>query len=208
MSDTVFTIEVTADAFRFASHWWRSIVGAVDDDGWDRPGLGEWTVRELVAHADRAYRTVIDYLTGETVDPTPIATAAEYFRIVLAEETPHVHIAARAKREAAAHDDWVVATDELALHCEKLIVDTPGDALCHLMVGEMELAQYLATRVVELVVHGMDLADAIGLEVNPPPASAQVVVQVLMDLAGDAGLGHGIRALTGRPVPVTANVLR
>lgn len=208
MSDTAFTIEVTADAFRFASHWWRSIVGAVDDDGWDRPGLGEWTVRELVAHADRAYRTVIDYLTGETVDPTPIATAAEYFRIVLAEETPHVHIAARAKREATTHEDWVVATDELALHCEKLIVDTPGDAICHLMVGEMELAQYLATRVVELVVHGMDLADAIGLEVNPPPASAQVVVQVLLDLAGEAGMAHGIRALTGRPVPASANVLR
>ncbi len=114
MSDNVFTIEVTADAFRFASHWWRSIVGAVDDDGWDRPGLGEWTVRELVAHADRAYRTVIDYLTGETVDPTPIATAAEYFRIVLAEQTPHVHIAARAKREAAETTDWVSATDDLA----------------------------------------------------------------------------------------------
>jgi hypothetical protein len=25
---------------------------------WDAPGLGEWTVRELVAHTDRAYRTV------------------------------------------------------------------------------------------------------------------------------------------------------
>ena len=36
--------------------------------------------------------------------------------------------------------------------------------------------------MVELVVHGMDLADAIGLEVNPPPASADVVVRVLLDL--------------------------
>jgi uncharacterized protein (TIGR03083 family) len=208
MSDNVFSIEETSDAFRFASHWWRSIVGAVDDDGWDRPGLGEWTVRELVAHTDRAYRTVIDYLTGDTVDPTAIATAAGYFRLVLAEETPHVHIAARAKREAVEHDDWVATTDELALHCEKLIVDTPGDAICHLMVGEMALAQYLATRVVELVVHGLDLADAIGLEVNPPPVSAEVVVRVLLDLAGDAGLGTAIRGLTGRPVSPSAHVLR
>ena len=208
MPDNVFSIEETSDAFRFASHWWRSIVGAVDDDVWDRPGLGEWTVRELVAHADRAYRTVIDYLVSDTVDPTPIATAAEYFRIVLAEETPHAHIAARAKREAAEHPDWVATTDELALHCEKLIVDTPGDATCHLMVGEMPLDQYLATRVLELVVHGMDLADAIGLEVNPPPASADVVVRVLLDLAGEAGIGTGIRALTGRPVAGTRHVLQ
>ena len=198
MPDTVFRIEETSDAFRFASHWWRSMVGAVDSDYWNQPALGEWSVRELVAHTDRAYRTVIDYLTGETVDPTPIATAAEYFRIVLAEQTPHVHIAARAKREAAERDDWVTATDELALHCEKLIADTPADATCHLMVGEMALDQYLATRVVELVVHGLDLADAIGLDVNPPPASADVTVRVLSDLAGDCAATASIRALTGR----------
>ncbi|MCB0987980.1 MAG: maleylpyruvate isomerase N-terminal domain-containing protein [Microthrixaceae bacterium] len=208
MPDTVFRIEETGDAFRFASHWWRSMVGAVDDDAWERPGLGEWTVRELVAHTDRAYRTVIDYLTGETVDPTPIATAAQYFRVVLAEETPHVHIAARAKREAAERDDWVVATDELALQCEKLIGDSPPDATCHLMVGEMPLDQYLATRVVELVVHGMDLADAIGLEVNPPPVSADVAARVLTDLAGEDGPATVVRALAGRSSARSVHVLQ
>ncbi len=208
MSDTTFSFEETSDAFRFASHWWRSMVGAVDVTAWEQPGLGEWTVRQLVAHTSRAYRTVIDYLTGETVDPTPILTAAQYFRVVLAEETPHVHIAARAVREAAEYTDWLARTDELALHCEKLVADTPGDAICHLMVGEMPLEQYLATRVVELVVHGLDLSDALGLGVAPPPASASVVHRVLSDLAGDDYRTIAIRALSGRPLPVTAHVLQ
>jgi hypothetical protein len=56
------------------------------------------------------------------------------------------------------------------------------------MVGEMQLDQYLATRVVELVVHGWTWPTRIGLEVNPPPASAAVALTVLLDLAG--GDGH------------------
>lgn len=207
MPDHEFEFTETTDAFRYASHWWRSIVGAVDDHQWDQPGLGDWTVRELVAHTDRAYKTVLDYLVAETVDPTPIATAAQYFRIVLAEETPHVHIAARARREAAQVTDWVTETDELAMRCLKLIGDTPGDATCHLMVGEMPLAQYLATRVVELVVHGLDLAGALDLEVNPPPASSRVALAVLLDLADDTARTAVLRSLTGRLAP-PINVLR
>lgn len=207
MTDTEFEYSETTDAFRFASHWWRSIVGAVDDHQWDRRALGEWTVRELVAHTDRAYKTIIEYLTGEVVDPTPITTAAEYFRIVLAEDTPHVHIAARARREAAEVTDWISRTDELALACGKLVADTPGDASCHLMVGEMPISQYLATRVVELVVHGLDLASVLGIDVNPPPVSTRVVMRVLLDLAEEEDQTWVIRFLTGRPAS-SVNVLQ
>ncbi|NLD77281.1 MAG: hypothetical protein GX643_11505 [Acidimicrobiales bacterium] len=201
MTDTTFTYDDTAAAFRYASHWWRSIVGAIDDHHWDQTGLGEWTVKELVAHTDRAYKTIITYLTADTVDPTPIATAAEYFRIVLGEETPHVHIAARARTEAAEVSDWISETDALARSCEKLVADTPGDAVCHLMVGEMELSQYLATRVTELVVHGLDLAQVLGLDVNPPPVATKIVLQLLLDVADEPAQTAVIRYLTGRPSP-------
>lgn len=207
MSDHQFPFTETSDAFRFASHWWRSMIGAIDDEQWDQPALGEWTVRELVAHTDRAYKTILTYVVGETVDPTPIATAAQYFRTVLAEETPHVHIAARAKREAAEVTDWVAETDALAVQCEKLVADTPGDTVCHLMVGEMALSQYLATRVVELVVHGLDLSAVLGLEVNPPPAATRVALRVLLDLADDGAETALLRFLTGRSAPVV-NVLQ
>ena len=44
MEDTTFDPEATAAAYRFAVHWWRSLVGATEGEQWDQPGLGEWTV--------------------------------------------------------------------------------------------------------------------------------------------------------------------
>jgi uncharacterized protein (TIGR03083 family) len=199
MADRTFDYHATASAFRFASSWWRSIVGAIDEHQWDQAALGEWSVRELVAHTDRAYKTIVEYVEGDVKDPTEIYTAAAYFRIVLAEQTPHVHIAARAKKEAAERADWLTATDELADAAQKVVDDRAPDTPVHLFVGEMHLDQYLATRVVELVVHGLDLAAAIDLPTPAPTDAARVALEVLLDLADDTDLTGILRLLTGRP---------
>ena len=208
MADHIFDPHDTATGFRDASRWWRSIVGAIDDHQWDQAALGEWSVRELVAHTDRAYKTIIDYTVGDTKDPTVIYSAAGYFRTVLAEQTPHVHIANRARKEATERDDWLAATDELADTAERIVEDLPADAPVHTFVGEMLLDQYLATRIVELVVHGTDLAAAIDLPTPPPPAAGRVALTVLLDLAQADDVGGILRLLTGRPASLPfANVL-
>lgn len=198
MTDHIFEHHEVVDAFRYATTWWRSLAGAIDDHQWDRPGLGEWTVRELVAHADRAFRTIVEYAQGDVRDPTEIYSAAGYFRIVLAEETPHTHIANRARREAAEVSDWVLRTDELAAQAMLLVESLEPDRSMHLMVGEMPFDQYLATRVVELVLHGLDLSAAIDLPTTPPPDSSRVALTVLLDLATGHDLAQILRLLTGR----------
>lgn len=198
MADHIFEAAETATAFRLASTWWRSLVGSIDDERWHDHALGEWTVRELVAHGDRAYRTVLEYVEGEAKDPTEIYSAASYFRTVLAEQTPHVHISARAKREADLEPDWVAATDQLGDAAERLVAARSGDTPVHTFVGEMLLDQYLATRVVELVVHGLDLGDALGLATPAPPLAARVAITVLLDLATTDDLSTVARSLTGR----------
>jgi uncharacterized protein (TIGR03083 family) len=208
MADRTFAPAETTTAFRESAHWWRSLVGGVDDHQWDLMALGEWTVRELVAHGARAFKTVAEYVEGEPKDPTRIATAAEYFRIVLAEQTPHVHIANRARKEAREEDDWVSATDRAWAVAELVVSKVPADTDLHLFVGEMALDQYLATRVVELVVHGTDLAEAIGIPSPPPPSGARVAIDVLLDLAAPDDAASVVRLLTGRSgsLPL-ANVL-
>ncbi len=198
MADHIFEHHEVAAAFRYASQWWRSVVGAVDDHRWDRAALGEWSVRELVAHTDRAYKTILQYADADVVDDTPIYSAAAYFRTVLREETPHVHIAARAKREAGDEADWVAATDRLAAEAERAVATLAPQHPMHLMVGVMALDQYLATRVVELVVHGLDLAAAIDLPTVAPTASSRVALHVLLDLADGEDLATILRLLTGR----------
>lgn len=198
MADHIFDHHKVTAAFRFSSQWWRSLVGAVDDHRWDHAALGEWSIRELVAHTNRAYKTLLEYAEGDVKDGHPIYSAAAYFRTVLREETPHVHIAARAKREAGDAADWVSATDELADRAEKLVAGLAPDHPMHLMVGEMHLDQYLATRVVELVLHGLDLAAAIDLPTSAPAPAARVALTVLLDLAGDDDLSSILRLLSGR----------
>lgn len=205
MADRTFTADETITAYRDAAHWWRSLVGGIDDHQWERHGLGDWTVRQLVAHGARAFRTVVDYAGGEVKDPTRIETAAEYFRIVLAEQTPHLHIAERAKREAAEEADWVEASDRHWAAAERVIARLEPWAELHLFVGEMRLDQYLATRVVELVVHGLDLSAAIGIPSDPPRGSARVALEVLLDLSPGEDLSSMLRLVTGRPgsLPLT-----
>lgn len=208
MADHIFDPYDTAAGFREASRWWRSIVGAVEEHQWEQAALGEWSVRELVAHTDRAYKTVTEYTAGKAKDPTTIYSAAGYFRTVLGEQTPHVHIAERARQEAAARTDWLAATDELADQAERIVEDLPPDAPVHTFVGEMMLDQYLATRIVELVVHGLDLAAAIDLPTPPPTVAGRVAMTVLLDLASAEDLGRVLRLLTGRPASLPlANVL-
>lgn len=198
MADHIFDHHEVVAAFRQATTWYRSLVGAVDDDGWDRPALGEWSVRELVAHTARAFKTIEEYLTEPVKDPTEIWSAAAYFRVVLAEETPDVHISARARREANDHDDWVAAVDDLARRAGQIVDRHAPDTPMHLFVGEMQLDQYLATRIVELVVHGLDLSAAIGLPTDPPAAASRVAITVLLDLAAPSDLSSIARLLTGR----------
>lgn len=208
MADRTFDFDQVRTALRYTSQWWRSIVGAVPDEQWDRPALGEWSVRELVAHTARAYRTIPSYIGGEVKDPTPIATAADYFRTVLAEETPHLHIAERARREADLETDWVSATDRLADEVITLVDSLPADKQMHLFVGVMPLDQYLATRVTELVVHGLDLAAAIGMQTEPPVEASRIVADLFLDLARPSDVSGVVRLLSGRtPSSPLINVL-
>lgn len=208
MSDRMFDEDDTLAAFREAGHWWRSLVGGVDDHQWRQPAVGDWNVQELVAHGARAFKTVSEYVEGDVKDPTRIDTAAQYFRIVLAEQTPHVHIANRARKEAREETDWVAATDKAWAGAELVVTNVPADTDLHLFVGEMELSQYLATRVVELVVHGGDLAEAIGIPSHPPIGAARIAIEVLLDLSTGDDLATILRLLTGRTgsLPL-ANVL-
>src|SRR5207248_5485457 len=81
-----------------------------------------------------------------------------------------------------------------------LVRSTDGDALIAI-IGErgMRFEEYVRTRTLELVVHGIDLARAIGLALEPPLGPLGSTVE----LVADAGVrtGHGVdvlMALTGR----------
>ena len=125
-----------------------------------RRGLGEWNVRELVAHTVRAFRTVDQYLDGTVRDPTPLAVGCGVL--------PH---GAGRGRPSPSHRGAGSARGPRPRRRpgrSRRGSGRPGrpprraghqpDTPVHTFVGVIALPDYLATRVVELVVHTLDLA--------------------------------------------------
>jgi uncharacterized protein (TIGR03083 family) len=188
--------EAVVEAFADAASWFAELASAAMDS-LDRPGLGEWTVRDLIGHTSRALSTVEAYLTTEPA-PIEVATATGYFAVA-AQADPDA-IAARGRQAGAdLGPEPFAAIEELAERVVALVRDQPGDVRLKTLAGTMTLLEYLPTRTFELTVHGCDLAVALGLEPAPPVAAARSAAR----LAGEITVAQGstavvLHALTGR----------
>ncbi|WP_055585447.1 maleylpyruvate isomerase N-terminal domain-containing protein [Streptacidiphilus griseoplanus] len=172
-----------------------------------------WTVAELLAHV----RVVIGWLPGMLAAPAPDhaeVSAVEYYRPGdrFAPDTDAARIAlarehaARKSGGAAVAEGFAAAWQEVDRLCRaepdgRVVRTRHGDA--------MALPEFLLTRVVEVAVHGLDLADALGREPWLTPQAAEVLQNLLLGPDGAAALEalgwsrlSFLRKATGRE-PVT-----
>ena len=169
---------------------------------WEAPALGRWSVAELVAHMVRATTRVPAYL-AEPVDGPPVVDRVSYFRYDAAGEAPA--IAQRAVDEAAAVAPSELARRFSAGHAATLQAanEAGPDHVLFTIMGPMRLDEYVATRVLEVVVHHMDLRAALDLPPASDPAAARLVMQMLEGLLGgprprNLGRTRFIQVATGR----------
>jgi uncharacterized protein (TIGR03083 family) len=161
-------------SFHGAVDGFVELVGAVPAGRFDDPALGTWTVRDLIGHASRALSTIEDYCGRESDGPI-VDGPAEYF--TLAGASPpgsdarrkrDESIAERGKQAGAAlGDEPATAVRALAERVTALVDATEDEMPMATAAGRMTLVGYLPTRTFELVVHGLDLAGALGLRVPP-----------------------------------------
>jgi uncharacterized protein (TIGR03083 family) len=195
--DRGFTLDEVLPAFRDASDWYLATVDKIDPQLWNQPGLGEWTVLEVVAHASRAFLTVERYL--EPVGRIDVDSGADYFRRAMEPPDANAAIAARGHDEAAGLGEDPVGTVRRRARSALAAVEAaPPGAVCVTAVGTLSLGDYLGTRVVELTVHTLDLAAAVEVDAEPPEAAARVSLIVLSALAAQPSSAVLLRALTGR----------
>jgi uncharacterized protein (TIGR03083 family) len=178
-----------ADAFAAASRFFVAAVGAVPGDAWDSVGLGDWTVLELVGHANRAHNTLEDYL----LRPRPPEPAgSDYF-------SPEA-IAERGRQ--AVEDLGADPTGAVGATSERVIALVRGTAPEAEVVGPAgatTLAIYLPTRVAELTIHGLDILRAIGAEMPVPPEALSESLRYVAARAVQQGNGAvALLALSGR----------
>ena len=164
-------------------------------------GLGDWTVRELVAHLGLGIG-LARYVVAAEPGAVPLSLG-EYVRAY----PPASEQIAEMTREISARfgDDLVGGFRRTAAEAFAALDAIPG-AVLQARRGPIARDDYLLTRVLELVVHGDDLQRALGRTDAPLlPAAVTAVSDALatayVERAGTAPSGAGldwIRRAAGR----------
>jgi uncharacterized protein (TIGR03083 family) len=180
------------EAFRLEAEQLTQAVVGLSEATWDLPTRCEpWRVRDLLAHVRIVIAWLPSMLTapspdGEEVDArayyrpdTRFAPAANATRIGLAQDHAAVH-----PRGHTLAEGFATTWREVDLLCRaepaaRVVRSRHGDA--------MLLSEFMLTRVVELAVHGLDVADALGLEPWLTPEAADAVQELLLGSPEQAG---------------------
>ncbi|BBZ31799.1 maleylpyruvate isomerase N-terminal domain-containing protein [Mycolicibacterium confluentis] len=190
-----------AEVFASAAHAFAQLVRRVPDSAWTGPGLGDWDLRSLVGHTSRSLITVSEYLKTRA-DHEDIADAAGYYvhvRAASASMDP-AQIVERGRQAGQVLGADPVATIDALVEQALNDIDAAGDPLITVIGGVgIRLSSYLPTRVFEMAVHGLDIAEAARVEFAPPAEVLAAATALAAQIA--VALGDGptvLRSLTGR----------
>jgi len=168
-----------------------------------------WTVAELLGHV----ATAIGWLPGMLAAPAPAraeVSAAGYYRADdrFSPRTNAVRLGLATRRAAAAPDGHALAR---TFHADQreivgLCRREPADRVVATRHGDaMLLTDFLVTRIVEVGIHGLDLADGLDRPAWLTPAAAGALTDLFLGDGGRAaarGLGWDdptlLRNVTGR----------
>lgn len=160
-------------------------LGGIAEAGFEGPTrCSAWSVKELLAHVYRGVDNIAVYLAVPEPDEVT-HDSVTYWGYDVVAESPGV--ADRAKELAATYASgaslvkawnarWQVVLDEAAAADPERLVATWGPVLT--------LEEYLRTRVVEMVVHHLDLEDAFGRTSWGTDEAVGIVDEILVDLLG------------------------
>lgn len=202
--------QVAVVAFIDAAEWLEGLTKGIAPKELDQPALGEWSLRELVAHTSRAVSVVEEYYRpfppdGRLVqDDYPLRIAGADYASAMGNPGLHSEVAERGRREAVLIGDDPRA--EVAARVQRavaIVKQAPEGAVFETRFSTAGFASYLCTRTVELVVHGVDICSVLRMESRVPERAARVALAVLAEIALHRGESVPVvRALAGRaPLP-------
>ncbi len=193
--DRIGSVAQPADVVAVFVQGAEVVVAALADpavgDAWDSPSvLPDQRVSGLAGHLARGGVWVVDeYLdAGPPPGPVDFTSAAEYFATLMGTASPADHRAIRARGADIAAPGLHPLASELRLRLDVIaarLATLDAGRLIAVTGGRvLRLDHYLATRIVEQVVHLDDLARSVGHEPWPLPAGAlDLAISVGTDIA-------------------------
>ena len=187
------------EAYEAAATFFADTVGQIGPVQWEQPGLGVWTVRDLVGHTSRALLTVEMYL-AKPATQREVMRPGDYFLRAQAALADPASVASRGRAAGAAlGPDPAAAVHDIAVRVLAHMQTAADETLVSTPVGGMRLIDYLPSRVFELAVHTLDIAAALPVRVTLPETAAAVAFHLLADLAVRPGKAASLLlAATGR----------
>lgn len=177
-------------------------LAGIPDDAWSKAALGSWSLAELVTHLVRGVSRITEYL------PQPADGGAEFDRVSYFRydaEAAAAGVAQRAVDEARDVDPVILPSRFTAawLASQAAARDHGPAQLLPTFRGTMRLDEYVATRVLEVVVHHLDVRTALDLPPLSTPGAARMTMAILEGLLGEPrprnmGRTRFIQAATGR----------
>ena len=185
-----------------------TLAGLTPDD-WQRPtllrppepGRPPWTVLELAAHLD-VFMGLTLGLVAEPTSAQPVVDRASFY-LSVSDRTKvapviYQYIVDHAQGHTPATiRDQVGVTFKQALEA---IRTTAPDTVGPGFFGPMRLEEFVATRLVEVRVHGLDLTDAVGAAPLAMPETTVMAAEVLEEVLAR-------RAVPGRPADLAGDDL-
>ncbi|MGW9262604.1 maleylpyruvate isomerase family mycothiol-dependent enzyme [Gordonia terrae] len=185
------------DDFTAGARHLTELVALIDDDRWDGPGLGEWSLRSLVGHASRSLTTVVSYLAQPGSDIELDSTAA-YFASIQGYGDPASVRQRGVDAGLALGDDPRAGVLERRDQAIRALAGERDRPLTTPFGGIM-LSDYLPTRTFELAVHGLDISRAIDADLPLPAPVLASALSTTTAIATRIGQGERVLlTLTGR----------
>ncbi len=185
-----------------------ALVGLAAED-WQRPTLLQppdpqqppWTVLQLAAHFD-VFMGLTMGLVAEPTSAQPVVDRASFYISVSDRSKVSPVIYQYIVDHAQGHTPATILdkVNETFTQALEAIRTTPPDTIGPGFFGPMRLDEFVATRLVETRVHGLDLTDALGVPPLPMPKTTTMAAEVLDEVLAR-------RAVPGRPVDLEGDDL-
>ena len=176
-----------------------AVFDSVSDDEWARPtmlvpwdaGQPHWTVFELAGHFDISIG-LTRMLIADPSNGQPGRDRVSFFIFPRSEVAPGVYDYAYTMVEGKKPGDMPGVLRETFTKTIEEARANPPTLIGSGYYALMELGEFVPSRIVEAVVHGFDLTDALGRETIASPEAVAVTAGILDELLAR-------RTVAGRP---------
>ncbi|MER7003811.1 maleylpyruvate isomerase N-terminal domain-containing protein [Dactylosporangium sp. NPDC000555] len=170
-------------AFRDEADAFVAALDGLTAHAWERPTrCVPWQVRDVVGHVITTLARVPEMVAAPAPD-RPDTTATSYYRADQRFSEPANAERVRTANRRASDVEAVALVHDLTETVRTVIASCrhePADRVVRTRHGDaMLLSDFLTTRVVELAVHGLDVADAVGHQPWLTAAAAEHLQELL-----------------------------